>query len=89
MAVVTYHVRLYHLKLYPLEALEVGIRAPFAKPRAALSTARAAADAVLHTKMSFSRETQPNVTPRCLTLPEYCTTHVYRHYPTIETYWTL
>jgi len=50
MALVTYHVRLYHLKLYPLEALEVGIGAPFAKPRAALSTAHAAADKVTHDK---------------------------------------
>jgi len=48
MAFLTYDVRLGRLKLYPLEALKVGIGAPIAKPRAALGAARAAPDTVLH-----------------------------------------
>ena len=48
MAFVTYDVRLGDLKLYPLEALKVRIRAPFAKPRTALGAAQAAPNKVAH-----------------------------------------
>ena len=47
MAVVAYDVRLGAPKLYPLEALKLGIGAPVAKPRAALGAAHTAANAVL------------------------------------------
>ena len=51
MALLTDDLRLGDPKLYPLEALKVGIGVPFAKPRAALGAAHAAANTVLHDKI--------------------------------------
>ncbi len=48
MAFLTYDVRFRDLKLYPLEALKVGIGVPVAKPRTALGTAQAAPNTVAH-----------------------------------------
>ena len=77
MAFATYDVRLGDLKLYPLEALKVRIRAPFAKPRTALGAAHAAPNTVLHDKIVILNETSVPLAAYAQTLPEYFTPYVY------------
>jgi hypothetical protein len=89
MAFLTYDVRLGDLKLYPLEALKVGVGAPVAKPRTALGAAHAAADTVLHYNKCNSRQNETWPWPNPLNARRILYTTCAHQYLNFEPDWTL
>jgi hypothetical protein len=89
MALVAYDVRLKDSKLYPLEALKVGVGAPVAKPRTALGATHAAADTVLHNNNVISRKNETWPWPNTLNAPRILYTTCTDQYPNFEPDWTL
>jgi hypothetical protein len=89
MALVAYDVRLEDSKLYPLEALKVGVGAPVAKPRTALGAAHTAADTVLHNNNVISQKNETWPWPNTLNAPRILYTTCTDQYPNFEPDWTL
>ena len=88
-AFVAYDVRLEDLKLYPLEALKVGVGAPVAKTRTALAAAHAAADTVLHYNNDISRQNETWPWPNPLNARRILYTTCADQYLNFEPDWTL
>ena len=89
MAFLTYDVRFGDTKLYPLEALKVGVGAPVTKPRTALGAAHAAADKVSHGNNVISRKNETWPWPNTLNAPRILYTTCTDQYPNFEPDWTL